>query len=150
MADTVSPEVRSRMMSGIRAKDTKPELIIRRGLHAMGLRFRLHAKELPGKPDLILPKYRAVIFVHGCFWHAHECALFKWPKSREEFWREKISRNRNNDRVNSAKLAALGWRRLTIWECTIKRNDIAQHKKILDRCREWLQSDSDYLEIGTR
>lgn len=104
MADTVPPDVRSRMMAGIKAKDTKPELIIRRGLHAMGFRFRLHAKGLPGKPDLVLRKYRAVIFVNGCFWHGHECVLFKWPKSRADFWREKINRNRHNDRVNSAKL----------------------------------------------
>lgn len=135
-------------MAGIKAKDTKPELIIRCGLHAMGFRFRLHAKGLPGKPDLVLPKFRAVIFVNGCFWHGHECVLFKWPKSRAEFWREKINRNRHNDQENLAKLGSLGWRRLTIWECSIKQHDVAQRKEILDQCGEWLRSDSDCLEIG--
>src|ERR1700733_3845367 len=94
MADVVSPEVRSRMMSGIRGKNTKPEMVIRRGLHARGYRYLLHDGRLPGKPDLVFPKHRAVIFVHGCFWHGHDCHLFKWPKSRWGFWRKKIERNR--------------------------------------------------------
>ena len=93
MADVVDRKTRSRMMSGIRGKNTRPELLIRKGLHARGFRFRLHDKRLPGKPDLVLPKYSAVIFVHGCFWHGHDCHLFKWPQSRREFWRKKITRN---------------------------------------------------------
>jgi DNA mismatch endonuclease (patch repair protein) len=120
MADVVSPEVRSRMMSGIRGKDTKPEMIIRRGLHARGFRFRLHDRTLPGKPDLVFPKYRAVIFVHGCFWHGHECHLFKWPKTRVEFWREKIEGNRARDVRVALELRGSGWDVIEVWECQLK------------------------------
>lgn len=89
MSDKVSSEVRKRMMSNIRSKNTKPELILRKGLHQLGFRFRLHHRQLPGKPDMVFPKYRAVIFDHGCFWHGHQCHLFKWPATREEFWYQK-------------------------------------------------------------
>ena len=136
------------MMAGIRAKDTKPEMIVRRGLHAMGFRFRLHARELPGNPDLVLAKYRAVIFVNGCFWHGHECPLFKWPKTREEFWREKIGRNKRNDLTNAAKIAELGWRNLTVWECRIKRSDSDSLASLFCQCGDWLASGGDCLEIG--
>lgn len=138
------------MMAGIRAKDTKPEMIVRRGLHAMGFRFRLHARKLPGNPDLVLAKHHAVIFVNGCFWHGHGCALFKWPKIREKFWREKIGRNQDNDRANAAKIAALGWRRLTIWECRIKSRDSASLASLFSQCRDWLASGGDCLEISGR
>jgi DNA mismatch endonuclease, patch repair protein len=147
MADTVSSAVRSRMMAGIRAKDTKPEMIVRRGLHAMGFRFRLHDRKLPGKPDLVFPKYRAVIQVNGCFWHGHECALFKWPKSREAFWREKIERNRANDAANAVKISAIGWRQLTVWECAIKRRDMQARTAILARCRDWLAGGDESKAI---
>jgi DNA mismatch endonuclease (patch repair protein) len=120
MADVVSPEVRSRMMSGIRGKDTKPEMIIRRGLHARGFRFRLHDKRLPGRPDLVLPKYRAAILVHGCFWHGHGCHLFKWPKTREQFWRMKIEANQHRDARALELLEAAGWRSFVIWECELR------------------------------
>ncbi len=108
------------MMSGIRGKDTKPEMIIRRGLHARGFRFRLHDRTLPGKPDLVFPKYRAVIFVHGCFWHGHECHLFKWPKTRVEFWREKIEGNRARDVRVALELRGSGWDVIEVWECQLK------------------------------
>lgn len=134
-------------MAGILAKNTKPEIIVRRGLHAMGFRFRLHDRKLPGKPDLVLPRYRAVIFVNGCFWHGHECPLFKWPKSREEFWREKIERNKANDRTNALKISALGWRQLTVWECAIKRHDRAALSLVFDQCRNWLRNESDIQNI---
>ena len=91
MPDIVSPEVRSRMMSGIRGRDTKPELVLRRGLHALGFRYRISPKDVPGKPDMVFPRYHAVILAHGCFWHGHDCHLFRWPSSRREFWRAKIS-----------------------------------------------------------
>src|SRR5690606_16975078 len=97
-ADIVSPKTRSRMMSGIRGKNTRPELILRSALHRKGFRFRLHRKDLPGRPDMIFPQYRAVLFVHGCFWHGHNCHLFKWPSTREEFWREKIAGNIKRDK----------------------------------------------------
>ena len=136
------------MMADIRAKDTMPEMIVRQSLHAMGFRFRLHVRELPGRPDLVFPKYRAVIFVNGCFWFGHDCPLFKWPKTREEFWREKIGRNQDNDRANAARIAALGWRRLTIWECRIKRRDSASMASLFGQCRDWLASGNECLEIG--
>jgi DNA mismatch endonuclease, patch repair protein len=97
MADIVPKAKRSEMMAGIRGKNTRPEMLVRRALHAHGYRFRLHRKDLPGKPDIVLPKYRAVIFVHGCFWHGHDCHLFKWPKTREDFWIQKIKNNQERD-----------------------------------------------------
>ncbi|MEE2565464.1 very short patch repair endonuclease [Hyphobacterium marinum] len=128
MTDIVSAKVRSRMMSGIRGKDTKPEMIVRRGLHARGFRFRLHDKRLPGKPDLVLPKYRTVIFVHGCFWHRHDCKYFKWPATRPEFWHNKIRGNVERDKKHIKELDALGWQVLFVWECELKSkspNDIS-------------------------
>ena len=108
------------MMSGIRAKDTKPELIIRRGLFANGLRYKLHDQKLPGKPDLVFPKYRTVIFINGCFWHGHDCNLFKLPSTNRAFWEKKIITNQLNDARNKTLLLAAGWRVVTIWECAIK------------------------------
>jgi DNA mismatch endonuclease (patch repair protein) len=108
------------MMSGIRGKDTDPERQIRKGLHAKGFRFRIHSKEVPGKPDLVLAKNRAVIFVHGCFWHGHDCSLFKLPGTRTDFWKAKIESNRTRDRIVQDQLARSGWRSMTIWECAIR------------------------------
>lgn len=108
------------MMSGIRAKNTKPELIIRKGLFAKGLRYRLHDKKLPGKPDLVFPKFRVVLFVNGCFWHGHACDLFKIPSTNSDFWKNKIGTNQANDEKNKELLLAAGWRVVTIWECAIK------------------------------
>ncbi len=121
MADVVDVETRSRMMSGIRAKNTKPELLLRSMLHRRGFRFRLHARHLPGTPDMVLTKFGAAIFVHGCFWHGHGCPVFKWPKSREAFWREKISRNQSNDKKAVEALIAAGWRVAVIWECALRK-----------------------------
>ena len=121
MADIVSPAKRSRMMAGIKGKDTKPEIYMRQLLHANGYRFRLHRKDLPGRPDIVLPKYKTVIFVQGCFWHGHEdCHLFRLPKSRTEFWEEKIDGNRKRDRKKLEALLELDWRVLWIWECALK------------------------------
>lgn len=121
MADVHSPTTRSHNMSRIRGKDTKPELLVRQYLHAHGLRYRLHGKDLPGTPDLVLPRYRTVIFVHGCFWHGHEgCRYFVVPKTRTEFWLTKIGRNVANDFRQQAELAARGWRVLTVWECELR------------------------------
>lgn len=138
MTDVVDKKTRSRMMSGIQGKDTKPELIIRKGLFARGFRYRLHDKRLPGKPDLVLPKYNAVIFVHGCFWHAHGCVLFKWPKTRITFWREKISGNKARDKRNAAELLSNGWRVMQVWECSIKGPKRKSIDRILDRVEKWL------------
>lgn len=138
MVDVVDRKTRSRMMSGIRGKNTKPELIIRKGLHARGFRFRLHDKHLPGKPDLVLPKYSAVIFVHGCFWHGHDCHLFKWPKSRREFWRNKITCNKAKDAESYSCLKKEGWYILTIWECALKGRTRRPLEQVLDLTADWL------------
>ena len=104
-------------MAAIRGKDTKPELLIRRGLHAKGFRYRLQGRGLPGRPDLVLPKHHAVIFVHGCFWHRHDCPLFRWPQTRQEFWREKIDGNARRDANAIGLLLDTGWRVGIVWEC---------------------------------
>src|SRR5690606_41065684 len=119
MADIVSPEVRSRMMAGIRGKNTKPELGIRRALFARGFRYRLHSRNLPGKPDIVLPRYRAVVLIHGCYWHGHNCDLFRLPKSNRNFWLDKISGNRARDARKLKELRAAGWRVALVWECSI-------------------------------
>lgn len=140
MADVVPPEVRSRMMSGIRGKDTKPEWVVRRALHARGFRYRLHVRDLPGRPDIVLPRYRAVVFVHGCFWHGHDCPLFRWPKTRPGFWRAKIGRNQSNDQKHLIALRDAGWRVAIVWECAL-RNDVG------DALAEWIGSDGAICEI---
>ncbi|MEX0608148.1 MAG: DNA mismatch endonuclease Vsr [Balneolaceae bacterium] len=121
MADVHEPETRSYNMSQIKGKDTKPEMLVRKFLHANGFRYRLHVKELPGKPDLVLPKYNSVIFVHGCFWHAHEgCKYFKIPESRTEFWKEKLFGNKERDEKHIQALKELGWNVIVVWECELK------------------------------
>lgn len=143
MADIVTPEKRSLMMSGIRGKDTKPEILIRKALFARGWRYRLHDKRLPGKPDLVFPRLRAVIFVDGCFWHGHHCHLFKLPSSRIEFWTEKIGRNRERDIEVRRKLDELGWRHLTVWECALKGRTRLPIVDVIDRVVQWLESGTD-------
>jgi DNA mismatch endonuclease (patch repair protein) len=135
------------MMAGIRGKNTKPELLVRRGLHALGFRFRLHDRAMPGSPDLVLPRWRAVIFVHGCFWHAHECALFRWPGTRQDFWRNKIGSNCERDSKVEAALDLAGWRVLKIWECSMKGPDRIGIDAVVSRAAEWLRSDSVRGEI---
>ena len=146
MADVVDPATRSRMMSGIRGKNTKPELLIRKALHARGFRYRLHC-DLPGKPDICLPKHRAVIFVHGCFWHGHECHLFKWPATRPEFWRAKIGRNREVDWAAESRLSDGRWRVAVIWECALKGRDRLPLEDVASTCADWLHSDRMRLEV---
>ena len=150
MADIVSPETRSRMMSGIKGKNTKPELLIRRGLHRLGFRFRLHRKDLPGKPDLVLPRYNAAVLVNGCFWHGHDCSLFKWPGSRPDFWRQKIAANKARDERNAAQIEILGWRQLIVWECTLKGKGRRSIDDVLLLCAEWLSGTEIKGEIRER
>ena len=150
MADVVGPETRSRMMAGIRSAHTKPEMILRRGLHARGLRFRLHDRALPGKPDLAFPKHRAAIFANGCFWHGHDCHLFKWPSTRVEFWRAKIERNRVVDARALERLASLGWRVATVWECALKGRAKQPVDEVLDACADFVRSARPTLEIRGR
>jgi DNA mismatch endonuclease, patch repair protein len=147
MADVVPPEVRSRMMAGIRGANTKPELLLRRGLHRAGFRFKLHDHTLPGRPDLVFPRYRAVIFAHGCFWHGHNCHLFKWPKTREEFWRNKIERNRDVDARVERALIDLGWRRAIVWECAVKGRTRRPTDEVISICAAWLASHEAKLEL---
>lgn len=121
MADVHEPETRSYNMSRISGKDTKPEMIVRKFLHSNGFRYRLHVKDLPGKPDLVLPKYNTVIFVHGCFWHAHEdCKYFKIPQTRTEWWKEKLYGNKERDERNIEELQEMGWKVIVIWGCELK------------------------------
>ena len=120
MADVVDPTTRSRMMSGIRSKNTKPERLLRSALHARGFRFRLHVRDLPGTPDIVLTRYHAVINIHGCFWHGHSCRYFKPPKNNAEFWLGKIEANRSRDRKIRAELLSSGWRTLVVWECATR------------------------------
>ncbi|XZG70281.1 very short patch repair endonuclease [Chitinibacteraceae bacterium HSL-7] len=139
MADIVDKAARSRMMSGIRSKNTKPEMLIRKALHARGFRFRLHVKDLPGKPDLVFPKYKAVIFIHGCFWHGHNCRYFQLPKTREEFWRAKINANQMRDHCQVTSLKQRGWRVLVIWECATKADATGgKLSTVIDWVGEWL------------
>jgi DNA mismatch endonuclease, patch repair protein len=122
VTDIVSKAKRSAMMSGIRGKNTKPEILVRRLLHGMGFRFRLHRKDLPGKPDIVLPKWRTVVFVNGCYWHGHaDCDLFRLPKSRTEFWQDKIDGNRVRDQRNYSALKHAGWKTVVIWECAVSK-----------------------------
>jgi DNA mismatch endonuclease (patch repair protein) len=114
-------------MAAIRGTNTKPELLLRKELFRRGLRYRLHDRRLPGRPDLVFPRYQAAVFVHGCFFHGHECPAFRWPASRAQFWREKIEANRRRDLAVDAGLASAGWRRLVVWECALmvpRRHDI--------------------------
>lgn len=130
MADVMTTEQRSRCMAAIKGKDTNPELIVRKYLFSRGLRFRVQVRKLPGNPDIVLPKYKTVIFVNGCFWHGHEdCRYFRLPKSNVEFWKEKIERNVARDVRNEAELKALGWRIIRVWECEIKT--VAQREEYL-------------------
>ena len=121
MTDVHSKETRSYNMSKIRAKDTKPELLVRKYLFSKGFRYRVNVKKLPGKPDIVLPKYKTIIFIHGCFWHGHEgCKYFVIPKTRTEWWTEKICKNKERDRTEHEALRMAGWNIMTIWECQLK------------------------------
>jgi DNA mismatch endonuclease (patch repair protein) len=121
--DTRSPEQRRRIMQAVGSKNTKPEMTVRRLLHAMGYRFRLHRKDLPGRPDIVLPNYRKAIFVHGCFWHAYGCAKGQPPKSRHEYWLPKLEQNVERDRTKEEQLSALGWDVYVVWQCEMKDLD---------------------------
>ena len=139
MADVLTQAQRRVNMSRIRGRDTQPELVLRRGLHRRGLRYRLYRKDLPGKPDLVFPASRAVIFVHGCFWHAHNCPRFKWPATREEFWRAKIERNRERDRTVPGKLREAGWRVQVVWECALRGTGRRPVDEVLDLCEAFVR-----------
>ncbi|MBW4888257.1 DNA mismatch endonuclease Vsr [Mucilaginibacter sp. HMF5004] len=127
MADVHSKAVRSYNMSRIKGKDTKPEMLVRRFLHKNGFRYRLHLKDLPGKPDIVLPKYKTVIFIHGCFWHGHEgCKYYVVPKTRTEWWLNKIETNKKRDNEVKSQLIMLGWNLINLWECELKKASVPQ------------------------
>jgi DNA mismatch endonuclease (patch repair protein) len=143
LADSVGPETRSRMMAGIRTSSTTPELVVRRFLHGRGFRYRLHVRGLPGRPDLVLPKYHAMVFVHGCFWHAHEgCKYFRVPGTRPEFWQDKFDTNRARDKRVVNELLRGGWRVAVVWECATKSGT-----PNLEALVEWIPSSESVLEI---
>jgi DNA mismatch endonuclease, patch repair protein len=128
MSDVHEPSIRSYNMSQIKGKNTKPELLVRRFLFSQGFRYRIHYKRLPGKPDIVLKKYRTIIFVHGCFWHGHEgCKYFVIPKTRTNWWMDKIRKNRENDIENRKKLTNLGWKVVWIFECELKTDNMTDN-----------------------
>lgn len=135
-------------MSGIRGKDTKPELAIRKALHARGYRYRLHSHNVPGKPDLFLRRYRAAIFVHGCFWHGHDCHLFKLPSTRTEIWEKKIGRNRTRDVEVKVALREQGWRCFVVWECALKGKTRLDFDALMNRLCAWIESDAETGSIA--
>jgi DNA mismatch endonuclease (patch repair protein) len=128
-------------MSRIKSKDTKPEMLVRKGMFARGLRYRLHVNRLPGRPDMVFPKHRAILQVHGCFWHGHEaCRLFKPPASNEGYWTPKIARNRMNDERSLALLREQGWRVRIVWECDINRKSVASLEALFDELADWVRT----------
>jgi DNA mismatch endonuclease (patch repair protein) len=146
MPDKYTKEARSRMMSGIKNKNTKPEIMIRKELFANGFRYRLHNGKLPGKPDLVFRKYNVVVFIHGCFWHGHNCRYFVWPKSNTEFWKEKINGNKKNDKKVIEKLKEQGYRICIFWEC-VTRNQVL-FPKAMKKLLKWLPENNGFLEIS--
>ncbi len=151
MADVLTVEQRRLNMSRIRGRDTKPELLLRRALHARGLRFSLHRRNLPGCPDLVLPRFGAVIFVNGCFWHGHSCPLFKMPTTRVSFWRQKIDENVKRDYAARTNLALDQWRVLTVWECALRGPSRQPFQAVIDGIVRWLTlNEPDAVVEGTR
>ncbi|WP_199136034.1 very short patch repair endonuclease [Delftia sp. ASV31] len=150
MADVLTAEQRRLNMSRIRGKDTKPEMVVRRGLHARGLRYRLQDRNLPGRPDLVFASHRVVVFVHGCFWHGHNCPMFRLPATRPEFWQAKIEANRARDHRANDSLNLLGWRALTIWECSLKGPARWPTDELLDACATFIRGTTHRLELTGR
>jgi DNA mismatch endonuclease (patch repair protein) len=146
MVDRLSPEQRSLNMSRVRGKDTAPEITVRRLLHADGLRFRLHRRDLPGRPDIVLPRHRAAVQVHGCFWHGHSCPLFRLPATRTEFWRSKINANRRRDAAAAAALCTLGWRVMVVWECALRGPGRLERAELSRRLRSFTLSSASEEE----
>jgi DNA mismatch endonuclease (patch repair protein) len=145
--DIVDEQTRSRMMAGIRSANTRPEITIRKALHAAGFRYRLHPRNVPGKPDMAFMRYRAAVFVNGCFWHGHDCPLFRLPDTRREFWTAKIERNRKRDAEVRRQLQEAGWRTLTIWECAIRGKGAPGLASVLAAAGSWLRGGATNLEL---
>ncbi|WP_321391396.1 DNA mismatch endonuclease Vsr [uncultured Desulfuromusa sp.] len=145
MVDIVDKTTRSRMMACICAKDTRPEVVIRKKLYSRGFRYRKNVKSLPGTPDIVLKKYDAVIQIHGCFWHGHDCDDFKWPATRPVFWKNKILNNQKRDRLSAQRLLGAGWKLLIVWECAVKKatkgKDDNNLQELVDTISSWIMSD---------
>lgn len=149
MVDVVSPYIRSRMMSGIRGKDSKSEILVRRLLFSAGYRFRLHRRDLPGTPDIVMPSRKVAVFVHGCFWHLHQgCRYDKMPATRADFWKAKLETNVARDRQAIMNLQAFGWRVLCVWECATRDAVVAAGLQVA--MSSWIESDSAVGEIGAQ
>ena len=147
MTDVHSKAVRSKNMAAIKGRDTRPEMLVRKVLHQAGFRYRLHVASLPGKPDLVFPRYKAVIFVQGCFWHQHQCAMFHWPKTRTDWWRQKIIANRKHDETVQDKLRELGWRVMLVWECALKGKNKMPPDQLIADISNWLRSGTSFAEL---
>lgn len=148
MTDVHDPITRSRNMSAITCRNTHPEIILRKALHKAGFRYSLKNQKFLGRPDIIFPKYKAVIFVHGCFWHHHQCHFFQWPKTNPEFWKEKIKKNENRDQLNQKNLLTSGWRVGVIWECSLKGKTSISIDILIGLITSWLESNKNKIEIG--
>lgn len=145
MTDVVDAATRSRMMAGIRGRDTKPEIVLRKALHRAAFRFRLHVRELPGRPDVVLPKWNVAILVHGCFWHRHSgCRYATTPSTRPGFWTGKFAANVERDARNHAALIAVGWRVATVWECALRKDSLDASVTALS---EWIRNGSSVIEL---
>lgn len=147
--DTVDSAIRSRIMSRVKGKNTAIEVRIRKALFSKGLRYRLHTKDLPGHPDIVFPKYQAVLFVNGCFWHSHGCALATMPKSRVGYWKRKFDENRTRDKRVNEQLLGSGWRVCIVWQCAIKNAHESFWNTFPDRIIHWLRSDTSLFEISS-
>ena len=151
MVDVVDPATRSRMMAGIKGKDTKPELLIRRLLHARGFRFALKPARLPGRPDIVLPRWRVAVFVHGCFWHWHRCSLSKMPSSNRPFWEEKLQKNSDRDAQAQMQLVSMGWRVATIWECATRTAAAkAGLEQVMTELANWIRNSPTVMTFETK
>jgi DNA mismatch endonuclease, patch repair protein len=144
--DVLTPAQRRLNMSRIRGRDTGPEMQLRRGLHALGVRFRLHGRELPGRPDLVFPRYHAVIFVNGCFWHGHDCHLSVVPSTRRDFWSNKIEGTRLRDERANRALEDAGWRVLTVWECSLRGRYKRPESEVIQACRDFLEEGNTFRD----
>jgi DNA mismatch endonuclease, patch repair protein len=146
--DTVTSAVRSRIMASVGHKNTGGEVLLRKALHRLGLRYKLHDRSLPGSPDLVLPRVKAVVFVHGCYWHSHGCYRSTTPKTRRKFWTDKFAANRARDIKKHTQLLDLGWRVLTVWECTLIGKTAKPLDIVTKKTLQWLKSSKRIGEIG--
>ncbi len=148
--DTVDKATRSRIMASVRRRDTGPEILLRHSLHRLGFRYRLNCRNLPGSPDIVFPRLRTVIFVHGCFWHAHGCRETTVPSTRNRFWREKFRANKKRDKRKSGLLLAAGWRVLVVWECALKGRNMVRFDRVISFTAKWLKSKEKFRELANR